>query len=323
MTHAEPSRPLPRKILTIDGGGIKGAFPASFLATVEEATGKSIVNYFDLIVGTSTGGIIALGLAMGWPAQDLSQFYVEYGPKIFQKRAWWRRCLSAFRTKYSPEPLHQALEQNFGEKRIGESTTRLVIPSVNLGTGEVYLYKTAHHRELKTDYKKKVVEAARATSAAPTYFPSFVSDSGLPLIDGGVWANNPIAVAVVEALTLLDWPSDEIQVLSLGCTTEPVAFHKQPSESKGMFYWATNVSELFMCAQCSSANGIAKLLLSENDQMLRIDPVVARGRFKLDKIEDINALCALGASEARKALPSLEERFIDQPADVFEPYYKL
>jgi patatin-like phospholipase/acyl hydrolase len=309
--------------LTIDGGGIKGAFPASFLAAVEEATDKSIVNYFDLIVGTSTGGIIALGLAMGWPARDLSHFYKEYGPKIFQKSPLWLRCLSVLRAKYSPEPLHQALEQNFGERRIGESVTRLVIPSVNLDTGEVYLYKTAHHPSLKTDYREKAIDAARATSAAPRYFPSFISDSGIPLIDGGVWANNPIAVAVVEAITLLEWSSEEIEILSLGCTTEPIDFQKARRKSKGMGYWARNVTELFMCTQSSSASGMAKLLLGGNDRILRINPVTSRGRFALDKTEGIQALCGLGETEARKALPILEERFLHEPAAEFEPYHKL
>ncbi|MFB6272729.1 MAG: patatin-like phospholipase family protein [Salinibacter sp.] len=87
MTDQPQSGQDSRRILTIDGGGIKGTFPASFLATVEEATGKSVADYFDLIVGTSTGGIIALGLGLEWPASDLLDFYEEYGPQIFGKQS--------------------------------------------------------------------------------------------------------------------------------------------------------------------------------------------------------------------------------------------
>lgn len=311
-----------RRILTIDGGGIKGTFPASFLATVEEATGKSVADYFDLIVGTSTGGIIALGLGLEWAASDLLDFYKEYGPQIFGKQSLWHKLLSVFNAKYDPEPLHGALEEGFGNQRIGDSTVRLVIPSVNLDSGEVHVYKTAHHPRLKLDYKKRAVEAARATSAAPVYFPSFISRSGVPLIDGGVWANNPMAVAIVEALTILDWDPEQVKMLSLGCTKVPFDAKEAREESKGLGYWARNASELFMTTQSSSASGMAKLLLGGEDQIFRINPVVTRGRFELDKASGIESLCGFGESEARKALPILENNFLTQVTESFEPYHK-
>lgn len=312
-----------KRILTIDGGGIKGTFPASFLATVEEATGKSVVDHFDLIVGTSTGGIIALGLGLGWSALDLLDFHEEYGPKIFRKRSLWHQLLSVFSAKYDPKPLHDALEESFGDQRIGDSTVRLVIPSVNLDSGEVHVYKTAHHPRLKLDYKKKAVEAARATSAAPAYFPSFISHSGIPLIDGGVWANNPMAVATVEALTILDWDLGQVKILSLGCTKVPFDAEEAREESKGFGYWARNASELFMKTQSSSAKGMTKLLLGGEDQILRINPVVTRGRFNLDNASGIEALRGFGESEARKALPKLESHFLTHPTDTFEPCHEL
>lgn len=323
MTDTTSSDSDAKRILTIDGGGIKGTFPASFLATVEEATGKSIIDYFDLIVGTSTGGIIALGLGMGWPAHDLLGFYEEYSPRIFQKLPLWRRFLSVFNAKYDPEPLHHALEESFGDKRIGDSVVRLVIPSVNLESGEVHLYKTAHPPRLKLDYKKKAIEAARATSAAPAYFPSFISESGIPLVDGGVWANNPMAVAVVEALTMLEWPPDQINILSLGCTRVPFDAEKAREQSQGFGYWMVNAAELFMTTQSSSAKGVAKLLLGGTDRILRINPVVPRGRFELDKASGIESLRGLGESEARKALPKLDEQFLARPTDPFDPFHKL
>lgn len=309
-----------KRILTIDGGGVKGTFPASFLASVEKNTEKSIVDYFDLIVGTSTGGIIALGLGMGWPAHDLLNFYVEYGPKIFQEPTLLGRFFSA---KYDPEPLHGALEERFEDRRIGESIVPLVIPSVNLDTGEVHLYKTAHHPRLQNDYKKKAVEAAMATSAAPTYFPSYISDSGLPLIDGGIWANNPMAVAVVEGLTMMGWHPDQIKLLSLGCTTEPFDAKEARKWSMGLGYWVFRLTDLFTTTQSSSAKGMAKLLLNGQGSILRINPVVPKGRFELDKTNGIDALRGFGKSEARKALPKLEEHFLTQPADSFDPYYEV
>ncbi len=134
-----------KRILTIDGGGIKGVFPASFLATVEESLEESVANYFDLIVGTSTGGILALGLGIGLSAREMLAFYAECGPTIFKgsRVGRWLRWLGT--SKYSSTPLENALRRCFSDKRLGDSTKRLVIPSLNLENGEVYVYKTAHH----------------------------------------------------------------------------------------------------------------------------------------------------------------------------------
>ena len=117
-----------KRILAIDGGGIKGVFPASFLATVEDSIGDNVANYFDLIVGTSTGGIIALGLGLGLSAKEILAFYEESGPLIFggNRLLRWLRCFST--TKYNRGPLKKALKDRFGDKKLGDSTKRLVIP---------------------------------------------------------------------------------------------------------------------------------------------------------------------------------------------------
>lgn len=318
-----------KRILTIDGGGVKGAFPASFLASIESMTGKRVSDYFDLIVGTSTGGIIALGMGMGMSSTDLRNFYVEYGPRIFEsppcwKRwPWWKKYGSVTRAKYDPAPLHNALATEFGDRRLGESSVRLVIPSLNLENGEVHIYKTAHHERFKLDYKKRAIDVARATSAAPTYFPSHVTPSGVPLIDGGVWANNPMAVAVVEALTVLEWSPKDVHLLSLGCTSEPFDAREAHTSSKGLWYWGSRSADLFMSAQASSARGMAKLLLGGNERIYRIDPVLAAGKYKLDKTEGIKGLIGLGEAEARDAVPQVEAVFLDRPTDDFRPYHSL
>src|SRR4051794_19029634 len=99
-----------KRILSIDGGGLKGALPAAFLAEVEEATGKRIVDNFDLITGTSTGGIIAIGLGLGIPAREILRFYQSHGPAVFRqdaRRLWafekvYRAARQLRRAKYSP-----------------------------------------------------------------------------------------------------------------------------------------------------------------------------------------------------------------------------
>ena len=159
------------KVLAIDGGGVRGVLPASFIAAVEEQVDGSVAEYFDLIVGTSTGGIIALGLGAGLSAADIRDFYLERGPRIFRGRRILRRARHWATAKYDPRRLRAELEEVFGDKRIGESKTRLVIPSMDVNSGRVRLWKTAHNVRLVQDYRQRMVDAAMATSAAPTFFP--------------------------------------------------------------------------------------------------------------------------------------------------------
>ena len=311
-----------RRILTIDGGGVKGVFPASFLATIEDAIGHHVSDYFDLIVGTSTGGIIALGLGLGMGAQEMLKLYVERGPVIFggNRIARWVRSLGW--SKYDGQPLRQALEAVFGDACLGQSAKRLVIPSCNLETGEVHVYKTAHHERLERDYKERVVDVALATAAAPTYFPTHRSAAGTPLVDGGLWANNPAGMAVVEAIGILDWPRDAIRILSLGCTTEPLGVGWARYIPLGQIYWGLKITDVFLSAQSSASLGTAQLLVGHHNVVL-ISPSVPHGRFSLDGCKEIRSLKGLGDTEARKALPALRPLFFQDRAEPFEPCHRL
>jgi patatin-like phospholipase/acyl hydrolase len=241
-----------RRILTIDGGGIKGVFPAAFLAELEDRLGQPIAQYFDLIAGTSTGGIIALGLGLGITANESLRLYKLHGHRIFPPRrfGWLMRFLHA---KYSHEPLRRILRASFGEKRLGDSGKRLLIPSLNLAAERIHLYKTAHHPALIHDYKIAAVEVGLATVAAPTYFPIHLSPEGLPYIDGSLWARNPLALAVVEAIGILGWPRDDIRVLSLGCTSAHLDLAWRDHLGSGTSYWSGRIAEVFMKAQSSAA----------------------------------------------------------------------
>ena len=312
---------MSKRILCIDGGGIKGAFPASFLAAVEDSVDGHVADYFDLITGTSTGGILALGLGLRIPARELLSFYEQKGPKIFAGNRFARGIRSAFRAKYDRMALEVALKDVFGNHKLGESKTRLVVPSTNIETGEVHVFKTAHHPRLKMDFKKSMADVAMATSAAPSFFPIYTRRHEVSLIDGGVWANNPIAVASVEALSVLEW-SKPLEILSLGCTSAPLNINPNKRTGLGKIYWSRHVIDLFLALQSQSALGMARLLVGENN-VLRYDRKFNSGRFKLDGTKDINSLVGIGLSEARKALPELEERFTHQPAEEFVPEYEL
>lgn len=311
-----------RRILAIDGGGIKGVVAASFLASLEEAIGGKVSSYFDLIVGTSTGGIIALGLGMGMSAGEILGFYRERARDVFKRSGWPGTLRWLGLAKYDPAGLRGALGATFGDRRLGESSNRLVIPALNLDTGEVHVYKTAHHQRFERDYRERVVDVALATAAAPSYFPAHRSTAGIPLVDGGMWANNPVGVAVVEAIGVLEWPREELKVLSLGCVAEPLAVSLGVRYGLGVGYWMLKVVDVMMAGQSSAAIGTAQLLAG-HENVVRICPPAAPGRFGLDVLHELESLRGLGDGEARKALPKLRPMFFWAEAEPFEPYRKL
>lgn len=309
-----------RRVLAIDGGGIKGVFPAAFLSVIEEAVKGKAGDYFDLIVGTSTGGIIALGLGLGFSASEILKFYEDSGPTIFGGNQFARLLRHLWLSKYSPDDLKAALEKQFGSKRLGDSRTRLVIPSFNPDTGKVHIFKTAHHSRLELDYKIPIVDVAMATAAAPSYFPTHRLAAGTPLVDGGMWANNPVGIAVVEAISILGWKPGEIQVLSLGCTSPPLNVGWGKFVPRGLIYWGIKSIEVFMVAQSHSSVGIAQHLAGK-ENVIRVDPSAPRGKYHLDNVRAIPSLRGLGYTEAREWLPKLRPIFFETKAEIFKPVY--
>jgi uncharacterized protein len=309
------------KILSLDGGGIKGVFSLGFLAQIENFLGKPVNKYFDLIAGTSTGGIIALGLGKGFSATDLLDFYSHMGKDIFSGNRLFKMLAHWTVSKYKNNALSKCLEEKFGDTKLGSSKIRLIIPSQNLDSGEVHLYKTAHHERLREDYKLKMSEIALATSAAPSYFPTFKASNGLCLVDGGVYANNPVAIAAAEAVGILNWPSSEIKIMSLGCTSEPINIRFAKNHPSGKVYWAAKSLDLIMKGQSSAAIGIAKHLT--NYGVVRIDETVANRKFALDSIKSIENLKGLGFEKGRIEFQNLKDDFFSEPAKEFIPYYNL
>jgi predicted acylesterase/phospholipase RssA len=211
-----PNGSSPFQILSLDGGGLKGLFIAAALAEIEADLQTSIVDHFDLIAGTSTGGLIALGLGAGLTPAQIVDFYVREGPRIFGSGRWFRRL---WRPKHDAAGLRDALTSVFGDKLLGSSAKRLVIPSYTLDSNEVYLFKTPHHPRLVRDWKERMVDVALATTAAPTYLPVARLRNNR-LIDGGIWANNPALVALGEAKSILNVALEDIRILSMGTTDE-------------------------------------------------------------------------------------------------------
>lgn len=310
-----------RRVLTIDGGGVRGVLPASFLATIEEQVGRNPAEFFDLIVGTSTGGIIALGLGAGLAANEIRDFYTERGPLIFRGQRQLRALRQLVVAKYDPVRLRKELETVFADKRIGESRNRLVIPSMDLTTGKVRLWKTAHHERFVQDYKRSMVEAAMATSAAPTYFKAVVGETGTSLIDGGVFANNPAALGAVEAIGVLGWAREDVAILSLGCGTEPLDVRTGRWRS-GFAGLGLKIASIFIAAQSDSSTGMATHLVGDRNNFYRINPALPPKRYGIDVSRAIPELSGIGDSEARHRLQEIGV-FFSSPAEAFVPLHSL
>lgn len=204
------------RVLSIDGGGIRGLIPALVLAEVERRTGRRVFELFDLIAGTSTGGILACALCAPdpLPAEQLVALYEEEGPQIFD-RSLWQRIHSAeglVDEKYDGTALDRALERFLSDKRLSDSRPDLLVPAYNMGEPGPYFFKSRKAREQPSeDFALSLV--ARATSAAPTYFEPLPLDE-LALVDGGVFAANPAMCAFAEVLRF--HPAADVVLLSLG-----------------------------------------------------------------------------------------------------------
>ncbi len=312
------------KILSLDGGGIGGLYTASLLSTLEQMGNVKIADYFDLIVGTSTGGIIALGLGAGLTATEIKEFYYRHGPRIFPQTFWSNRI---FKSKYSSKELENSLYSIFGEKLIGHSTKRLAIPTWNLDTGKARVYKTAHHQRLKLDYKKTMVEVALATSAAMTYLPAY-SHKGAAFVDGGIWANNPIALAVTEALSLLDWRPGSFKVLSIGCPSNAETYRWGAKYPLGITYWANKITPLLMQSSSEYSLNLSKLLshhTDDNKVIYRIQQLTQASKFKLDKATEqhLNKLIQLGEECAKDHEQEISSDFFHVKAQEFKPIYTI
>lgn len=328
---AIPQRRIPQdwpkgrrfRILSLDGGGIKGLFPATVLAELERRflDGAPITGYFDLITGTSTGGIIALGLGAGLKALELAELYSRRGGDIFPERGRLRKNLQAARNlllyNYERNVLESILLDALGAKLLGDSIVRLCIPAFEGRYSEVFVFKTPHHTDYKLDRLEPMVKVALATSAAPTYFRP-LEHNGFTLVDGGVWANNPIMLAVIEALVCFDIRRDQIDVLSIGCGEDPYVVSEGQINSGGKLAW-NDVIFAAMRLQSLSATNQARLLLSPA-AIRRIDPSTNADPIALDDFRrSLTELVPAAQAAVDQNGDHLARSFLLTPASRYRP----
>lgn len=222
-------------VLSLDGGGARGYYTISVLAQLEqikaEQTGNQdirIAEYFDLLTGTSIGGILALGLASGKSARELKQVFFENAANIFPKKSGFRKgWLTLLKQKYDSAPLAKLVADIVGENAVfNDLQHRVMVPAVNLSTGRALFFKTPHDPTFTRDGTLKLLDAAMATSAAPTYFkPHYCADLETYFADGGLVANNPSFIGFHEVFRNMkhDFPQatgKDVRILNVGTAGE-------------------------------------------------------------------------------------------------------
>jgi len=267
------------RILSIDGGGIRGIIPAM---VIQALLGKlKAQDVFHIIAGTSTGGIIACGLAKPNPIslQDIINLYVEHGSEIFKKGLIdWSHYLGG--PRYNPTALEKYLASQLGNTYLSEvKDVELLVPSYAIGlpkekppgnTCAPMFFRSWQARGLLLpegangdDYDFKLVSIARATSAAPTYFPPATiankAEQLFSMIDGGVFANNPTICAMVEAYHL--YHSTNFMVVSIGTGSEPIRINASDAANWGDFRWAVPMLSIFQ-------DGSSQTVSVETDELL-------------------------------------------------------
>jgi uncharacterized protein len=290
---ASPQRRVPQawpkdrrfRILSIDGGGIRGIFPAAVLAGLERhfTGGSSIAACFDLVAGTSTGGILALGLGAGYSAGELLDLYVRRGWEVFPPlgslRGWLRDKRHYARYLYDRDALQHLLTDKLGDALFGDSKVRLCIPAFEGRHSEVFVFKTPHHSDYRTDRFERMVDVGLATAAAPSYFRP-LEHRGYTLVDGGVWANNPIMLALIEALISFDLDRDQIDILSLGCGDDKYVVSDGEIAKGGLWHWK-KIMGAAMRLQSLAATNQARLLLGP-PSVVRLDAPTFEPPLRMD-----------------------------------------
>ena len=315
------SRPSPDnssdcfQVLVLHGGGIHGVASAVYLRDLEERSGSRAREHFDLLVGTSTGGIIALALSLGIPAREIETLYRKRRDEIFSRRLPLvpQKIAQFVGSLYDNEPLCRLLREILGsETQIDEAKCPVCIPAINITTGRNVVFKTRHRPEYERDHALKMWRVAAATAAAPVYFPPVeIPDRGW-FVDGGLWANAPIEVGIAEARQL-GHSLDHIEILSIGTGQKSYYRDGEPHRifhngRHGIFGWGQDLVDLVMRAQSQRSRNLARYLLAEN-QVEHIDFPLHDDAGGIDAVGEADTFAERAQTEAKKSGRDVRTRF--------------
>jgi len=262
-----------RHLLALTGGGYRGLFTAEVVAAAEAASNKPLASRFDMIAGTSIGGILAIGLACGVPGRDLSALMREHGPAIFKPRPLSFAGFS--RSRYGSEGLRRAIEAVLGkqlaQRPFADIPVPLVVAAVHESTSTPHLFRTGQASDGKAD-RVTTLDVALATSAAPSYFPPHRIGDRV-YVDGGLIANAPDLVLLTEAMRRFGCSLSECHVLSIGTAGAPRAGNVEGAPGKIGWVARHALVDLIMGAQ--EALAIDQVRSLHPGTFLRIDQTPA------------------------------------------------
>ena len=302
---ADSSR-QPFRILSIDGGGVRGVFPAHILQRMEESFEIDLHDTFDMIAGTSTGAIIAAAVAARVPAKQVVGLYEEHGHAIF-KRIWHRPGAGIVSgSRYPNQRLRRHLHDIFGDTRLGDIKKPLLLPATDIRNGCVHVLKSGYSDEFVRDKEVRVQDAVAASCSAPTYFDPFAIDSYL-LADGGLWANNPAWAAVTDAKRRLGVEPGDIRILTLGTGHATRQYSTSKASNWALFrgWRGKRLFDLFLSLQSQSAHNYLMLHLGD-EQFVRVS-FESDKPLKLDKPSQIGDLITRADRSFTHESPAIKE----------------
>ncbi len=299
------------RILSLDGGGIRGVIEAVILTEVEELIDRPLNQYFHLIAGTSTGSILAAAIATGRKSKEILELYRRKGKSIFPYTSRWspqrlplilQYGLSA--PKFSDQGLINALKEQFGSTRLSDLDTspRLLITAYDTIDRQTIVFKS--WQKYKPWADSPLWEVCVSSSSAPTYFPAHLMktpDKNYSLIDGGVGANNPSACALAEALRL-DNAIQEISLLSIGTgnSNNPITFEKVRGWGMGQWIWEGRLIQVLFDASADVNDYITRQVMSSPElqdgaspRYLRLQPIINKDMMDDATDDNINRLIDL------------------------------
>jgi hypothetical protein len=294
-------------VLALSGGGYRALYSATVLAELEQAIGRPLAKHFDLICGTSAGGMLAIGLAAEIPAVELKQLFENQGNRIFGKRSLTRSLLGFWwKAKHDSRGLRDVLEERFGHMTVGDLKHRLLIPAVNCATGRGQFFKTPHHNSFELDHKMRVTEVALATAAAPVYFPLARNDRGI-FADGGLVGNAPGLFGLHEVRQFLaaGQPA-RVRVLAIGTMTIGATIRGAANRDRGFFRWRGDLFDLVISAQESSVDYLLRQSIGPDYYTIddKVTPDQGQDVKDLDRVSEgaTNTLRLRGMHAAQRTL---------------------
>lgn len=313
--------PAPRfRILSLAGGGYLGLYTAHLLAELEDWAGRPLGRQFDLLAGTSVGGILAIALAFEIPMAAVLQLFIDRGSTIFSARALpetrvgrlFDMTRSVLGPKYSGEALRAALHDTLGERRLGDALHPLVVPAVDVGQSLTKVFKTPHASESRGDAHLLAVDVAMATAAAPAYFPAVAIENRL-YADGGLFAVAPDQVALHEAEHFLGIEAKRVRMLSIGTATAGYRPDQGVEADDGAVGWLDEGRLLLTLISVQQQHVQAMMEQRLRRRYLRLDatwPVGARLGIDIATADAAQQLQALAVTTLRDAdTQALAQRF--------------